>query len=158
MQLKRVGLVCLLVDEIVDYKDLVEKVIVEASQNSSKNANYGDRDDIHHMVCHHNIAHIEHYQPSFSKKSTLPRIAYFNESPEDYHNYCCAEESSPEECTPPPCCYLFKSKEDTTHWRTESCTNTRGSTAGDDISAVSVIVEITKPAPLESVIIRPPLA
>jgi len=136
----------------------VQKIVVKASQNSTNNANYNYWDDIHHAIPYSNIAHIKHDKPSCPEKSTFPRTAYFNKSPEHHHHNCRAEECSPEESTPPPCSNLFKGKEDPTHWSSESCTNSRGSTAGYKITAVPVVVEVLKPAPIKPVIVRPTLA
>lgn len=136
----------------------MEKVVVEASQKSTDNTNYSHRDNIHHMIPNNNITHIKHDKAPSPKKPTFPRIAYFNESPEHHHHNCCAKESPPEKCTSPPCCHLFKRKQDTTHWSPESCTYSRGSTACDEITAITIIVEVAKPAPFYTVIIRAALA
>jgi hypothetical protein len=136
----------------------VQKIVVKASQNSTNNANYNYWDDIYQMIPYSNTAHIKHDKPSCPKKSTFPSTAYFNKSPEHHHHNRRAEECSPEESTPPPCSNLFKRKEDTTHWSSESCTNSRGCTVGYKITAVPVVVEVANPAPFKPVIVRPTLA
>lgn len=136
----------------------MEKEVVQASQNSTNNANYNYGYDIHHMVRHSNSAYIEHDKPSFSKKPTSPGIAYFNESSKHHDHNGCAEESSPEKGTPPPCCHLFKSKQYATHRGSESCAYPRGRATSNEIPAVTVIIEVAEPAPFDTVIVRSPLA
>lgn len=152
------GLGCLLIYEIVQSEDLVKKIIVQASQNATNNANHNNRDNIHPTVCHSYSADIKHDKPSFSKKATFPGAAYFNKSPEHHHHNGCAEKSSPQKGTPPPCCHLFKSKQYTTHRGSESCTDPRGGPTGNEIPAVTVVIHVAKPAPFNTVIVRPPLA
>lgn len=49
-----------LVYDVVDLEDFVEKVVVKASQNSTNNSNYYNRDNVHHMVTYRNTAYIKH--------------------------------------------------------------------------------------------------
>lgn len=51
---------CLLIYDVVDLEDLVEKVVVKASQNATKNSYYNNRDNVHHMVSYRNTADVEH--------------------------------------------------------------------------------------------------
>lgn len=136
----------------------MQKIVVKASQNSTDDANQDYGDDVDRLVFDSNITHIKYYQPSFTEKPTFSCTADFNESSEDHRYHCCAEESSPEERAPPPCRYLFKRKQDATHWSSESRTNTRRSTTRDDIPPVPIVVEISQPAPFETVIVRTSLA
>lgn len=51
---------CLLVDEIVETEDFMQKVVVKASQYPTKYSNDNNRDDIHYIVGHRDITHIKH--------------------------------------------------------------------------------------------------
>lgn len=101
----------------------MQKVVVKASQYPTKDSNDNNRDDIDDIVIHSDITHIKHDEPPFTEKATFSFVAKFNGGPKHNHNNSCAEKSSPEESTSPPCCHLLKSKENSTHRCSESCTD-----------------------------------
>lgn len=101
----------------------MQKVVVKASQYPTKDSNDNNRDDIDDIVIHSDITHIKHDEPPFTEKATFSFVAKFNGGPKHNHNNSCAEKGSPEESTSPPCCHLLKSKENSTHRCSESCTD-----------------------------------
>lgn len=71
---KEVWIGSLLIDEVVESEDLVEKIIIEASQYPANDSNNCNGDDIHHVVPHSNIAYIKYDQSSFPKCPHFPEL------------------------------------------------------------------------------------
>ena len=143
----------LLIDEIVDSKNLMKQVVIQTPQYSTNNADHKNRRKSHPFILHTNIADIKQDEPSSSEKPTFPRIAVLHK-PSQHHNHDCgAKESPPQKSTPPPCGNLFEGEKNSSHWWSESSTDTGGCTAGNEIPAVPVILEVAKPSPVEMVLV-----
>jgi len=69
----------LLVDEIVKPENFMQKMIVQASKNATKDSNQCDWDYICCVVPNLYMTHIEHNESSWAEKSAFPGVTNLNE-------------------------------------------------------------------------------